>query len=115
VTRRSKETVDDVPLGEYEGDIYYINVARQPGSRDEWCVSVVRSESAANTNVVRIDTDHGEPHLDKPWLPPAQRNKDWLGSDFTVDDAIDHFTEEWRVYAWRYAYYREGRDVTEPR
>lgn len=109
----SKETVDDIPLGSYEGDRYFLNIAEEPNDPNSWCVSVVREAvSESNTNVVRIDTDHGTPHMDKLWLRPGER-KDWF-PNLTQDEAVDELADNWKVYAYRYASMREDRDVNPP-
>lgn len=111
----SKETVDDIPLDWYEGDRYFLNIAEEPNDPNSWCVSVVRvadEDSKPNTNVVRIDTDHGTPHMDKLWLRPGNR-KEWF-SNLTEDNAVDHLVDNWREYAYRYASMREGKNVDPP-
>ncbi|TKX73972.1 hypothetical protein EXE46_11615 [Halorubrum sp. GN11_10-6_MGM] len=112
----SKETVDDIPLDWYEGDRYFLNIAKEPNNPNSWCVSVVRvasEESESNTNVVRMDTDHGTPHMDELWLLPKNRDKPEFPG-MTVDEAEARLLRNWRKYAYLYASEREEKDVEEP-
>lgn len=110
--RDGKTTDDTIPAGTFEGDRYFINVATEDGDPDSWCVTVGRETPSdePNVNVVRIDTDHGRPHVDRLWLRPEEGRKEWLPPGYPVDDAIDQVTENWREYARRYAVRREGRE-----
>ncbi len=65
----------------------------------------------SNTEIVRIDTDHGTPRVDKLWLRPDHpERKQWLG-DYTIHDARDHLQRNWREYVRRYVVHREGGAV----
>ena len=52
---------------------------------------------ASHVEVVRIDTEHGEPHFDRLYEPDQQ--KDWLGQDYTFEDARRELLSNWREYA----------------
>lgn len=65
----------------------------------------------SNTQIVRIDTKHGTPHVDKLWLRPGHpERKQWL-EDYTVHDAKTHLQRNWREYVRRYVVYREGGEA----
>jgi len=55
---------------------------------------------SSHVEVARIDTDHGEPHFDRLYEP--DRCKDWLGQDYTYEDARRELLSNWREYADRY-------------
>ncbi|WP_302079957.1 DUF7718 family protein [Salinibaculum rarum] len=52
---------------------------------------------ASHAEVARIDTEHGEPHFDRLYEP--DQRKDWLGQDFTYEDAQRELLSNWREYA----------------
>jgi len=62
---------------------YFVSVAVEPAPEstehftlddaEDWCVTIAREASLPNENnteIVRIDTEHGAPHVDKLWLRP---------------------------------------------
>lgn len=52
---------------------------------------------ASQVEVARIDTSHGEPHFDRLYEP--DQPKEWLGQDYTYDDARRDLLTQWREYA----------------
>lgn len=102
---------------------YFLAVAVEPDpdsvpnftldDAEHYCVVVGREAppvpDESNVEIVRIDTCHGRPHVDKLWLPPNHgERKEWLGDGFTVHDAKDHLKRNWREYVRRYVVHREG-------
>lgn len=83
---------------------------------EEWCVVIGREApprpDASNTEIVRIDTYHGRPHMDKLWLNPGHDDrKEWFDEEYSIHDAKDHLKRHWREYVRRYVVYREGGSV----
>lgn len=101
---------------------YFLPVAIEPDpatvedldDAENWCVAVAREAplpDESNTEIVRIDTEHGTPRVDKLWLRPGHpERKQWLDG-YTVHDARRHLQRNWREYARRYVVYREGGDI----
>jgi hypothetical protein len=52
---------------------------------------------ASHIEIARIDTEHGEPHFDR--LYGSSQRKDWLGHDYTYEDARRELFSNWREYA----------------
>jgi hypothetical protein len=116
MNRNSKTTDDTVPLGWYTGDQYFLNIASDMENPDEWCVSINRNTQSGkpNKNITRIDTNHGSVHIDKLWMRSGDGRKEYFDDDYSKRDAIDHLKNNWEEYAYRYARFREDRDVKEP-
>lgn len=55
---------------------------------------------ASHVEVARIDTGHGEPHFDRLYQP--DQPKEWLGQDYTYEDARADLLSNWREYADQY-------------
>lgn len=67
MNRDDKTTDDTVPLGWFDGEQYFLTVATDNDEPESWCVVVGRETGPddPNINVVRIDTDHGQVHIDR--------------------------------------------------
>jgi hypothetical protein len=52
---------------------------------------------ASHIEIARIDTEHGEPHFDRLYEP--SQPKDWLGHEYTYEDARRELFSHWREYA----------------
>ncbi len=54
----------------------------------------------SQVEVARIDTTHGEPHFDRLYKP--DQPKDWLGQNYTYEQARRDLLTNWREYAEQY-------------
>ncbi|GGI95851.1 hypothetical protein GCM10008995_02390 [Halobellus salinus] len=66
----------------------------------QWGVSIHFQPNhpyASHVEIARIDTEHGEPHFDRLYEP--DQRKDWLGHDYTYEDARRELLSNWREYA----------------
>jgi hypothetical protein len=52
---------------------------------------------ASHVEIARIDTEHGEPHFDRPYDPDQGTN--WLGQDYTYKNVRRELLSNWREYA----------------
>lgn len=67
---------------------------------DQWGLSIHFQPDTPYTNhveVARIDTRHGEAHFDRLFEP--NQRKEWLGAEYTYDDARRTLLVDWRGYA----------------
>jgi hypothetical protein len=49
-----------------------------------------------HVEVARIDSAHGEPHFDR--LYELDQPKEWLGPDYSFEDAREDLFSNWRAY-----------------
>lgn len=104
-------------LGEHRGRRYFLTVAVEPDPRErddfepyrdaeDWCVTIhypAARPNESDTEVVRIDTRHGRPHIDKLFLP--ERSKEWLPARYDLAAAERRLASRWLYYAERYDRY----------
>ncbi|SDL08549.1 hypothetical protein SAMN04515672_0123 [Natronorubrum texcoconense] len=94
-------------LSEYAGRPYHLVIRGEPDltDPDEFAVTVYYNdpERGSSIPVARIDTDHGQSHLDKLFLEDAP--KEWM--DIDLWDAVDYLIDHHPEYA------RKHRDLTE--
>jgi hypothetical protein len=102
-----------IDLGEYRGDDYFLVgfVEPEPGGSfnpdedaDNYGVQVSRSSSSPledNRQIVRMDTAHGYPHLDKLYLPPDsdEDRKDRLEEGYSYSRMKQFLLANWEAYA----------------
>lgn len=116
----SFETID---LGTYRGDVYFLKgfVEPEPSpgehydpGRDADGYGVVLVKKGAdplgeNEQIVRMDTSHGQPHLDKVYLPADadEDRKDWLEDGYTYTRMKRYVEANWRGFADLYIKYHE--------
>lgn len=114
------ETVD---LGAYRGDDCFLVgfVEPAPTATDSYVprvdaedhgVAVVRSADRPldeNVQIVRMDTTHGRPHLDRLYLPEDSdtAQKRWLDPEFGYDRMKAYLLENWTIFVDRYVRNRE--------
>lgn len=70
---------------------------------DQWGISVhfqPDTPYASHVEVARIDTSHGEAHFDRLFEP--EQPKEWLGPEYTYDDARRRLLANWREYVDRF-------------
>ncbi|ERH02068.1 MAG: hypothetical protein J07HN6_01633 [Halonotius sp. J07HN6] len=71
-----------------------------PADADQWGMSIHFQPDdpyESHVEVARIDTSHGEPHFDH--LYASTQRKEWLGHEYTFDDARQRLLSNWRAYA----------------
>lgn len=71
-----------------------------PDDAEQWGMSIHFQPAEpyeSHVEVARIDTAHGEPHFDRLYEP--DQRKEWLGDDYTYDDARQVLLSNWRAYA----------------
>jgi len=74
-----------------------------PADAEEWGISVhfqPADRFESHQEIARIDTAHGEPHFDRRYDP--DQPKEWLGEDYTYEDARTELLSNWRRYAEQY-------------
>lgn len=114
------ETVD---LGTYRGNDYFLVGFVEPPptatesyeprvDATEYGVAVVRSADhplEENVQIVRMDTTHGRPHLDRLYLPEDSdaARKRWLDTEFGYDRMKGYLLANWTTFVDRYVRYRE--------
>lgn len=104
------ETVD---LGTYRGDEYFLTGFVEPAPvdgidydpdecADEYGVVLARPTSlGSNDEVVRMDTAHGQPHLDLVYLPSSahEQRKVRLDEGYTYERMKQYLLANWRRFA----------------
>lgn len=114
------ETVD---LGTYRGTGYFlvgfVDPEPNPDSpyhpdrdADDYGVSLARETTnpfESHVQVVRLDTSHGRPHLDKLYLSEDtdESRKVWLDHGYTYARMKRYVLTNWRTFADRYRRHRE--------
>lgn len=104
----SFETID---LGTYRGDEYFLTgfVEPEPTSgedydpdldAEEYGVALARSTPLANEpnqQIVRMDTAHGRPHLDRVYLPEDtdEKRKIWLDDEYEYSRMKRYLLANW--------------------
>lgn len=117
------ERFDSIDLGTYRGDDYFLVGFVEPAPKDGedydpesdaenygWVV-VQKAESPLdeNTQVVRMDTRHDGPHLDKEYLPPDidEDKKEYLEEEYELYRMRDYLLQHWQGYADLHIHYNE--------
>lgn len=89
-------------LGAYQGRQYFLHIHCEPdfNTVESFSVSVYYKDAqeSETVEVARVDTAHGDTHLDKLWR--LDEPKEWV--DWSVWDAAKHLKQKWRLYAERY-------------
>ena len=114
---------DSIDLGRYRGDNYFLVGYVEPEPEDGenydpetdaddygWSL-VQKAETPVDDNdeVVGMDTRHGQPHLDKEYLPPDsdEDKKEWLDDGYSFRRMRDYLLANWQDYADLHIYYTE--------
>lgn len=117
------EPLDDIDLGSYRGDNYFIvgYVEPDPDNYEDFIpaedaenfgwslVQKAESQVDQNDEIVGMDTRHGQPHLDKEYLPPDSNEdkKVWLDEGYTYQRMRDFLLENWQDFADLHIHYNE--------
>ena len=116
----SYETID---LGIYRGDSYFLAGFVEPDpsnhaefdpddDADEYGVVLVRSSThplEENIQIVRMDTAHGTPHLDRVYLPPDvdADTKVWLNEGYEYSRMRTYLLANWEGFVDQYIVHNE--------
>jgi len=117
------ERFDSIDLGKYRGDNYFLvgYVEPDPTESDDydpvedaenygWSL-VQKGESPLDENdeIVGMDTRHGQPHLDKEYLPPdsSEEKKVWLDDGYAFHRMRDYLLQNWQDFADLHIHYNE--------
>ena len=116
----SYETID---LGTYRGDSYFLTGFVEPDPSDyaefdpdedgdEYGVALARSSAhplQENTQIVRMDTAHGTPHLDRVYLPPDvdEDTKVWLEKGYEYHRMRAYLLANWKAFVDQYNLHNE--------
>ena len=114
---------ESVDLGTYRGDDYFLNGFVEPElpegedydpNKDavNYGVTLARKGShphEKNIQIVRMDTAHGQPHLDLVYLPPdtERERKVWLDDGYTYKRMKQYLLANWQGFADRYIRHNE--------
>jgi len=117
------ERFESIDLGDYRGDAFFLvgYVEPDPDGYENYDPSedaenygwslVQKAESPLDKNneIVRMDTCHDQPHLDKEYLPPDsdEGKKMWLDDGYSYQRMRDYLLENWQRFADLYIYYNE--------
>jgi len=117
------ERFESIDLGEYRGDSYFLvgYVEPDPDGYDDYDPSedaenygwslVQKPESPLDDNdeIVGMDTRHGQPHLDKEFLPPGsdEEKKVWLDDGYSFQRMRDYLLQNWQKFADLHIHYNE--------
>ncbi|WP_324666184.1 DUF7718 family protein [Haloarcula sediminis] len=117
------ETFDNIDLENYRGDNYFLvgYVEPDPDGYEDYdpekdaenygwsLVQEAKSPLDEKDEIVRMDTCHGQPHLDKEYLPPDsdEEKKVWLDDDYAFYRMRDYLLQNWRDFADRHIYHNE--------
>lgn len=117
------ETFDTIDLGTYRGDDYFLvgYVEPEPEDREEYdpevdadnygwsLVQKAESPLDENTEIVRLDNCHDQPHMDKEYLPPdvSEDKKEWLDKGYSFYRMRDYLLENWEKFADLHIHYNE--------
>lgn len=114
---------DNIDLGEYRGDDYLLVGFVEPEptegedfdpdvDADDYGVTVVRTSSSPledNREMVRMDTSHDQPHMDKLYLPPDsdEDRKEWLDEGYKYGRMKRYLLNNWKRFVDLYIQYNE--------
>lgn len=114
---------ESIDLSEYRGDDYFLVgfVEPKPPEGEDYDPDedaenygvVVVQEGAhpleENDQIVRMDTRHGRPHMDKEYLPADtdKERKEWLEEGYTYERMKAYLLSNWKIFADRHIYYNE--------
>lgn len=89
-------------LGQYRGRIYHLHARCDPGfnNPEEFAVTIYykNPEREETIEVARVDTAHGDTHIDKLWRPSEPSES----VDWGVWEAMSQLKQNWRRYADRH-------------
>lgn len=116
-------SIESIDLGTYRGDEYFLvgYVEPEPEQGEDYDpdrdaenygVSLVQTGVGLieeNAEIARMDTYHGQPHLDKEYLPPDadEAEKVLLEEGYTIDQMKRYFLENWQSFADQQIHYNE--------
>lgn len=121
---------ESIDLGRYRGNDYFLKgfVEPDPSVRevddpdedaDNYGVALVQAEDGqtdANVQIVRMDTAHGQPHMDLEYLPPDtdKQRKEWLDEGYTYERMKQFLLTHWETFVDLYIQYDEQDGTARP-
>jgi hypothetical protein len=109
---------EKIDLGTYRGDGYFLAGFVEPEASegedydpdvdaDDFGVTLVQAGThplEENIEIVRMDTAHGQPHMDLVYLPPDvdEDSKVWLDDDYTYERMKQYLQANWKMFADRH-------------
>lgn len=102
-----------IDLGSYRGENYVLVGFVEPAPETEgydpdtdandYGISLARTgalPNESNEEVVRLDSRHGQPHLDREYLPPGanERTKVWLDESWTYSKMEAFLLANWNAF-----------------
>lgn len=114
---------ESIELGTYRGDNYFLTgfVDPEPSEGEDYDpnkdaenygVTLARKGSdplGENIEIVRMDTAHGQPHMDLLYLPTDtdEERKEWLDDGYTYTRMKQYLLVNWKIFADRYIQHNE--------
>ena len=112
-----------IDLGNYRGDDYFLKGFVEPEpfegedynpdrDAENYGVTLVRAGGHPledNIQIVRLDTAHGQPHMDLVYLPPdaSEERKIWLEDGYTYERMKRYLLSNWEKFADQYIQHNE--------
>lgn len=97
-------------LNDYEHKRYDDYSPAEDAENYGWSL-VQKAESPLDENdeIVRMDTRHDQPHLDKEYLPPDsnEEKKMWLDDGYSYRRMRTYLLQNWQDFADLHIYYNE--------
>lgn len=114
------DSYEKIDLETYRGDDYFLAGIVKPKpcegedydpdeDADKYGIVLGRSTDGSNTQIVRLDTEHGTPHIDKEYLPhdSDENQKEWLEEGYEYSRMKAYLQTYWKEYVDLYIYYNE--------
>jgi len=114
---------ESIDLGTYRGDGYFLMgfVEPEPSEgegydpaedAESYGVTLVREGAHpldGNIEIVRMDTAHGQPHMDLVYLPrdTAKDRKVWLEDGYTYKRMKQYLLANWKMFVDQYIRHNE--------
>lgn len=114
---------EPIDLDTYRGDDYFLMGLVEPEASegedydpnedaDNYGVTLVRKgihPLEENIEIIRMDTKHGQPHMDLVYLPPDvdEDRKVWLEDGYTYKRMKQYLLANWEMFADRYIKHNE--------
>ena len=104
---------ESIDLGTYRGNNYFLTGFVEPKpiegkeyvpdvDAENYGVTVARKDQAGNNiQIVRMDTAHGQPHMDLVYLPPGstKQRKIWLDDGYSYVRMKKYLLAHWKRFA----------------
>lgn len=117
-------SIEKFDLGRYRGHNYFFTGFVEPEPKEgedydpdtdaeNYGANIVRAAASPiedNTEIVRMDTRHGRPHLDKEYLPDDSEEDDkvFLDDGYEYSRMKGYLLTHWKYFVDQYHEYRES-------